>query len=131
MNALRLSVLFLLLGGTACVAVDEQTEGIPLSAISDHRPSWHEVPDDGILREQVTPEMELAREAQECERWNLLHPAEEPRLPYVTQLLQDAPGPVIAATDYVRSFADQIFRTLFPTHGEHCAQCAGAAIIVE
>ncbi len=60
----------------------------------------------------VTSFTELAREAQDAERWNLLHPAAKPRIPYVTQQLSKAQGatqgPVIASTDYVKAFADQI-----------------------
>jgi pyruvate dehydrogenase E1 component len=51
---------------------------------------------------------ELRRDGLAAERWNLLHPESEPRVPYVTQMLQGHPGPVIAATDYMKSFADQI-----------------------
>jgi len=50
----------------------------------------------------------LRREGLEVERWNQLHPTEEARQPYVTQVLQGRVGPVIAATDYVRNYADQI-----------------------
>ncbi len=51
---------------------------------------------------------ELAREGADCERWNLLHPTEAPRVPFVTQQLGAHPGPVVASTDYVRAFAEQI-----------------------
>jgi pyruvate dehydrogenase E1 component len=52
---------------------------------------------------------ELRRDGFEAERWNRLHPeAKEQRKPYVTQLLEGRAGPAIAATDYVRTFADQI-----------------------
>jgi pyruvate dehydrogenase E1 component len=51
---------------------------------------------------------ELKREGQDCERWNLLHPEAEPRVPYVTQCLQGRAGPVVAATDYMKNYADQI-----------------------
>ena len=51
---------------------------------------------------------ELRREGLAAERWNLLHPTETPRKSYVETVLADAPGPVIAATDYMKSFADQI-----------------------
>jgi pyruvate dehydrogenase E1 component len=51
---------------------------------------------------------ELRREALDAERWNLLHPTEPPRQSYVTSCLADRQGPVIAATDYVKTFADQI-----------------------
>jgi pyruvate dehydrogenase E1 component len=51
---------------------------------------------------------ELRRDGFDAERWNRLHPEAEPRLPYVTQQLQGRSGPAIAATDYVREYADQI-----------------------
>jgi pyruvate dehydrogenase E1 component len=47
------------------------------------------------------------------ERWNLLHPTEAPRRPYVEECLGGREGPVIAASDYMRLFADQI-RTWVP-----------------
>ncbi|MFZ9298108.1 MAG: pyruvate dehydrogenase (acetyl-transferring), homodimeric type [Hylemonella sp.] len=51
---------------------------------------------------------ELAREGQACERWNLLHPTETPRISFVSQQLDKHAGPVIASTDYMKSFAEQI-----------------------
>ncbi|MGZ5271325.1 MAG: pyruvate dehydrogenase (acetyl-transferring), homodimeric type [Ramlibacter sp.] len=51
---------------------------------------------------------ELARDGQECDRWNLLHPTEKARVPYVAQQLQPHAGPVIASTDYIKAYADQI-----------------------
>jgi pyruvate dehydrogenase E1 component len=51
---------------------------------------------------------ELARDGNDCERWNLLHPAEKQRIPHVTSCLGDMRGPVIAASDYIRLFAEQI-----------------------
>jgi len=51
---------------------------------------------------------ELAREGQDCERWNLLHPSEAPRVSFVAQQLEKHAGPVVAATDYVKSYVDQI-----------------------
>jgi pyruvate dehydrogenase E1 component len=56
----------------------------------------------------VTSFTELRREGLDCERWNMLHPEAKPRASYVEQCLADRSGPVIAATDYMRSFADQI-----------------------
>ncbi|HZU61489.1 MAG TPA: pyruvate dehydrogenase (acetyl-transferring), homodimeric type, partial [Solirubrobacteraceae bacterium] len=56
----------------------------------------------------VTSFTELRREGIEVERWNLLHPLQEPRVPYVTRCLSERPGPVIASTDYIRAFPDQI-----------------------
>ncbi len=51
---------------------------------------------------------QLRRDGVEVERWNRLHPENEPRRSYVDTLLGPTEGPVIAATDYVRSFAEQI-----------------------
>ncbi len=51
---------------------------------------------------------ELAREGQECERWNLLHPTETPRVSFVAQQLGGHAGPVVASTDYIKSYAEQI-----------------------
>jgi len=51
---------------------------------------------------------ELARDGQDCERWNLLHPTAEPRVPFVTQQLAPHAGPVIASTDYMKNYAEQI-----------------------
>jgi pyruvate dehydrogenase E1 component len=51
---------------------------------------------------------ELRREGLECDRWNMLHPAEKPKLSYVETCLKDRVGPVVAATDYMKTFADQI-----------------------
>ena len=51
---------------------------------------------------------ELRREGMAVERWNRLHPTEPPRQSYVEQCLESRPGPVVAASDYVRLFADQI-----------------------
>lgn len=56
----------------------------------------------------VTSFTELRRDALNLSRTNLLHPQEQPKLSYVTECLKDRPGPVIAATDYIRLFADQI-----------------------
>jgi pyruvate dehydrogenase E1 component len=55
----------------------------------------------------VTSFNELRRDGIDCERWNMLHPEAKPRISYVEQSL-DANLPVIAATDYIRSYADQI-----------------------
>ncbi len=57
----------------------------------------------------VTSFTELRREAHACERWNLLHPEEPAKVPYVTaQLASRGSAPVIASTDYMKLFADQI-----------------------
>jgi len=51
---------------------------------------------------------ELRRDALDCERWNLLHPGEAVRQPYVAELLAGCDGPFIAASDYVRNVPEQI-----------------------
>jgi len=51
---------------------------------------------------------ELRRDGYDAERWNRLHPESKPRKAYVTECLEGRQGPVIAATDYVRNFTDQI-----------------------
>ena len=51
---------------------------------------------------------ELAREGQDCERWNLLHPLEAPRTSFVARQLDGHAGPVVASTDYMKSYAEQI-----------------------
>jgi pyruvate dehydrogenase E1 component len=51
---------------------------------------------------------ELRRDGLACARWNLLHPTEKPRQSHVERCLADTKGPVIATTDYMRTFADQI-----------------------
>jgi pyruvate dehydrogenase E1 component len=57
----------------------------------------------------VTSFTELRREALEVERWNMLHPEEPPRAAYVTrELAERGEGPIIASTDYMKLFADQI-----------------------
>jgi pyruvate dehydrogenase E1 component len=51
---------------------------------------------------------ELQREGKAVQRWNLLHPEDDPRVSYVTQALQGRQGPCIAATDYMKAYADQL-----------------------
>ena len=51
---------------------------------------------------------QLARDGQDVERWNLLHPTERQRVPFVAQQLEKFGGPVIASTDYVKNYAEQI-----------------------
>jgi pyruvate dehydrogenase E1 component len=53
---------------------------------------------------------ELRREGLDCERWNMLNPEKPQKVSYVAQSLKDAAGPVIASTDYMKSFAEQIAR---------------------
>jgi pyruvate dehydrogenase E1 component len=56
----------------------------------------------------ATSYTELAREGIQVERWNRLHPEAPPRSSYLQQQLEGHPGPVIAASDYIRAFPDQI-----------------------
>ena len=63
----------------------------------------------------VTSFNELSREGRTTARWNTLHPEEEQKTNYVTQCLKEEKGPVIAATDYVANYADQI-RAFVPQH---------------
>ncbi|MGA8475179.1 MAG: pyruvate dehydrogenase (acetyl-transferring), homodimeric type [Candidatus Cybelea sp.] len=56
----------------------------------------------------VTSFNQLQRDGVAARRWNLLHPQERPRLSHVEECLRDRPGPGIAATDYIRTFAEQI-----------------------
>ena len=60
----------------------------------------------------VTSYSELYREGHAVERWNMLHPSESPKVPYVAQCLADAPGVLVAASDYVRALSDSIDRWL-------------------
>ena len=47
-------------------------------------------------------------EGQDADRWNLLHPLETPRVPFVTRQLGSRSGPVVASTDYMKAYAEQI-----------------------
>jgi pyruvate dehydrogenase E1 component len=51
---------------------------------------------------------ELTRDGQDADRWNLLHPTSAPRVPFVTQQLAPHAGPVVASTDYMKNYAEQI-----------------------
>jgi pyruvate dehydrogenase E1 component len=72
--------------------------------------------DHGVAADvwSVTSFTELARDGQQTERWNRLHPTEEARRAYVTTQLDGRSGPTIAASDYMRTFAEQI-RPFLPT----------------
>jgi pyruvate dehydrogenase E1 component len=56
----------------------------------------------------VTSFSELRKEAEDINRWNILHPNEEYQVPYVTKRLEHSKGPVVAVSDYVRLVAEQI-----------------------
>jgi len=53
---------------------------------------------------------ELRREALECEKWNMLQPEAEQRVPYLTKALEGHQGPVVAVSDWIRAVPDQIAR---------------------
>ena len=55
----------------------------------------------------VTSFTQLRRDGIEVDRWNMLHPVEDARRAFVTEQL-DGRGPVVASTDYIRTYADQI-----------------------
>ena len=52
----------------------------------------------------------LREDALSAERWNRLHPTETPKVPYVTEALSSAEGPIIAVTDYMKAVPDQVAR---------------------
>ncbi len=60
----------------------------------------------------VTSYNELYRDGHAADRWNLLHPGETPKVPYVTQKLADAPGVFVAASDYMKVLPDTLNRWL-------------------
>jgi len=99
----------------------------PAAADSDSQPRVQLMGSGSILREveaaaellqqdfgiasdvwSATSLTELRRDGLAAERWNLLHPAEEPRVPYVQECLQGHDGPVVVATDYMKIVGDQI-----------------------
>ena len=56
----------------------------------------------------ITSATELRRDGLACQRWNLLHPEDEPRIPYLTSQFEGLDGPFIAATDYMKLYSDQL-----------------------
>ncbi len=65
----------------------------------------------GSTVHSATSYNELRRDALACDRWNRLHPTEEPRVPYVARALSDGQDrPVIASSDYVKAVPEQIAR---------------------
>ena len=56
----------------------------------------------------ITSANELRRDGLACQRWNMLHPEETPKVPYITEQLKDTEGPFIAATDYMKLYTDQL-----------------------
>jgi pyruvate dehydrogenase E1 component len=64
----------------------------------------------GVELWSATSYKALREDALEVERWNRLHPLEEPRVAQVAQKLGGAPGPIVAVTDFMKSVPDQIAR---------------------
>jgi pyruvate dehydrogenase E1 component len=60
----------------------------------------------------VTSYHELYRDGHDCDRWNMLHPGESPRVPYVAQCFTDAQGVFVAASDYLKVLPDSISQWL-------------------
>jgi pyruvate dehydrogenase E1 component len=58
----------------------------------------------------VTSYQELYRDGHACDRWNMLHPAAAPRVPHVSECMKDAPGVIVAASDYLKVLPDSIDR---------------------
>jgi pyruvate dehydrogenase E1 component len=72
----------------------------------------------------VTSFNELRRDGLDVQRWNMLHPEATPRLSHIETCLKDREGPVIASTDYMKMFADQVSGML-PTHHFHALGADG------
>jgi len=66
----------------------------------------------------VTSFTELRRDGLDCERTNLLHPESDPLVPFVTRALAATEGPIVATTDYMKLFADQV-RPFIPKGREY------------
>jgi pyruvate dehydrogenase E1 component len=64
----------------------------------------------------VTSFNELAREGQEVTRWNMLNPEAKAKVPYIGQVITAKQGPAIAATDYVKSYSEQVRAFIEPEY---------------
>ena len=60
----------------------------------------------------VTSYKQLYRDGNDCDRWNMLHPGQTPRVPFVSQALKDAPGVLVAASDYMKVLPESIAQWL-------------------
>ncbi|MEH6467285.1 MAG: pyruvate dehydrogenase (acetyl-transferring), homodimeric type, partial [Porticoccus sp.] len=56
----------------------------------------------------LTSVNQLARDGQAAERWNTLHPEQDAKVPYITEQLAGRQGPVVVATDYVKTYTEQL-----------------------
>jgi pyruvate dehydrogenase E1 component len=68
--------------------------------------------DVGVELWSATSYKALREDALACERWDRLHPGEEARVPLVRRLLEDAPGPIVAVTDFMKIVPEQVARFL-------------------
>ncbi len=91
----RATVLF---SGAAWGCADEASR-----ELGDH---W----DVGLELWSATSYKRLREDALSAERWNRLHPSDPPRVPRVTELLEPAPGPIVAVTDFMKAVPDQVAR---------------------
>ena len=96
------------LNSSACVTEQKSVSGVPVLILIS-------IPD--LLRQDWNVEAdlwscpsftELARDGNDVERWNRLHPEQPPRKPYVAQVLGDTKGPIIASSDYMRALPEQM-----------------------
>ena len=60
----------------------------------------------------VTSYKQLYMDGNACARWNMLHPGDTPRVPFITQLTKDAPGVFVAASDYVKTLPESVSQWL-------------------
>jgi pyruvate dehydrogenase E1 component len=60
----------------------------------------------------VTSYKQLYMDGNACARWNMLHPGETPRVPFITQVTKDAPGVFVAASDYVKTLPESVSQWL-------------------
>jgi pyruvate dehydrogenase E1 component len=81
-------------------------QGAAVEAAEELAANW----DVGVELWSATSYKALREEALATERWNRLHPSQEPRTPLVTDLLGDAETPVIAVTDFMKVVPEQIAR---------------------
>jgi pyruvate dehydrogenase E1 component len=56
----------------------------------------------------VTSYKELYRDGNDCERWNMLHPGDKPKIPFVTEKLKDTQGVLVAASDYMKVLPESL-----------------------
>ncbi|QCI25945.1 pyruvate dehydrogenase (acetyl-transferring), homodimeric type [Buchnera aphidicola] len=90
--------------------------GAILQSVTEAASILHKNYKIGVDIYSVTSFTELARDGQDCERWNMLHPNEHPKIPYITQIMNTSPA--VAATDYMKLFADQV-RKYVPAQSYH------------